>query len=1448
MTLDRIFRRRALRERRMERWARIAAGGSPPVGDREDEGDRSSGPNTSLSTGLSTGLSAGLSASSAELDRDASSGLEGAPRVGHMRSSSSASSSSSLSDGARIAPLFGASSRSASVASSPSSTASLSAAKDQAASRQETGDAARSDDEGVSRGIRKALFRDDDEAKGGPEGARANDAALAAAVSPATPSAAPSPATPAPAPAPARPLAPEPSDARMGSADRPAEIRPPPHPRVAGARIAGAWRAFARGPGTSRARAREWAALGIDLGRVLDSGRLGARWDEESGNSAAAPAGASPAALPPTPSPAHRAAAEAARSAEGPAPPEAHVSVVAPTFDADAALLSNTKTLRVTQRVLARVEQRLRAAGRIAQAPPKPAGAAPLGVPRDAPSAAAPASVPRRRGGLPPGTRLSRFPVRAFLGAVMVLVHPQVVLSGGHAGLEEELVARSRAIVKAFAGVLRASGEAADADAGAAGPAAPPPAPSALLASAETFDSLWRPYLIALNAWKSADAAELEGELVRMAVALEVSRRRAILGARSRGLPEFRRRQRDLEDLDAATDADLARLRGKVRGLGGRPAEARLDAALRAAGHEVGDVGRASDEPPSAEPAPAAGDRAPPDDVSTPASGAAMPSPADPPVAGSPAATATAFQAAAPSAPTFAALRSASVAAAPRSASASVASPFGGAPRASQTRPFSARHYASFVVKDMLASQPDLRLLWSLARDPSAPPGPSAEDDLVEWRDAAVWAWKARRQAQWGDEEEEGGDGETPAPRATQSPGGTVRLAFGASGDAALSPSARPARPRSPVPATGANVESIRTQVRRQALRAFWDGVADHLVQDELAGARARDAGDRGSPSPASRAPTLNHLLEEVSSRLERSHAGSAWPGRRDAVASGGEALLQVEHPAPERDGAQTQARALAPPAISSLTDPALPVALEEVLEAVRTLGAPARDAAALAAAQDALAALSAAQAQVSAEEVGGTAGQVGQDGGSARPTAPLSPPSTPSASSPNSSPPSTPQPSAAPHPPPPPSPPSLVLLARAAASALRLAHAQLDMMRHDALRALLGALRDVPGVDPAERVARRLLEALPADEPIAQVLPRTAAWLAAGAGRLAALDPATWAPAEASAAAAAASAAEQSAPASMRSGRGVVQRPRAGGSAVTAVRGGVSGASSDPSATLRVLPAPSGRPRPLMRPAPRRGWRAAARVGLTLLVAEDGALGTPGAELPELLEVEADRLGAAQAAFQQLVVVAASLLLLGQSAKAAGAGAVPAGAASPFSPASTVDPTQAVRHLLAAAESLDASAESIAQAILDLLPRPAGLPPRASSPAAPPAPAPCASSPTAPAASPSPSASSLPTPLSPQTSSCPSVASLSAALRKLTARSSPGMRAISTALCQALAAHLLLPEPQEGRAATHALARCGARALAPHVAALGRCLREIAALEEDAFAPQLETLAAGQL
>ncbi|GLI67561.1 hypothetical protein VaNZ11_011759, partial [Volvox africanus] len=303
-------------------------------------------------------------------------------------------------------------------------------------------------------------------------------------------------------------------------------------------------------------------------------------------------------------------------------------------FDRFASALRSPATLKATQALMRRLEQRLAARHSAHSVQSNPAsqghggGASP--GPSQGQSSAATSVIRLLRRLYPTAPRdvtLERYPPRVLLCGFMVVRHPEVVFSSS-GPRETALAAAARDLVERLEALLeRIIVVPAEPPSTAAEPAGPlPPSPSYNIAASPVargmeellrrrraaaaqggsfelppspsassqymtigsllvqFDDAWLRYLDQFVAWKGADAASLEAELVRCAAALEASMLR-----KCRGDPtsERVRRSSDLQAVIAQVAHDQSLLRERVSKLGGQAGLARLEAALEAARRTV---------------------------------------------------------------------------------------------------------------------------------------------------------------------------------------------------------------------------------------------------------------------------------------------------------------------------------------------------------------------------------------------------------------------------------------------------------------------------------------------------------------------------------------------------------------------------------------------------------------------------------------------------------------------------------------------------------------------------------------------------------------------------------------------------------------------------------------------------------------------------------------------
>ena len=166
-----------------------------------------------------------------------------------------------------------------------------------------------------------------------------------------------------------------------------------------------------------------------------------------------------------------------------------------------------------------------------------------------------------------------RFPPRVVLCAFMITLHPSWVLRDPSAALERQLRDSAAALVSSLDAIVRHFTRTYS-------PGAPDDAKALLLA----FETAWRAYLTLFVAWKTADAAGLERDLVDMAAALHASVLRklgtSVVAAATSGQPVELNHDRQAI-LDGVRD-DIALIQAKIAGLTGARGVARLQAAIRA--------------------------------------------------------------------------------------------------------------------------------------------------------------------------------------------------------------------------------------------------------------------------------------------------------------------------------------------------------------------------------------------------------------------------------------------------------------------------------------------------------------------------------------------------------------------------------------------------------------------------------------------------------------------------------------------------------------------------------------------------------------------------------------------------------------------------------------------------------------------------------------------------
>ncbi|KAL0028624.1 hypothetical protein WJX79_006167 [Trebouxia sp. C0005] len=228
------------------------------------------------------------------------------------------------------------------------------------------------------------------------------------------------------------------------------------------------------------------------------------------------------------------------------------------------------------------------------------------------------------------GAPLERYPARVFLCAYMVLSHPKVVFNT-QGELEDMLAAAGDTMLTAFELLLEQlaepmqvtdrcdSGNSVSSGSG----------PQGLGHLLDAFDKAWAAYLQRFVAWKFADAAALESELIKVAIEMEAS----VLSKTGGDTSPDTERSEDLQAVIEQVRHDHTLLKERVARLGGPKAAARLEAGLaaaRAAALAQGSTTNSPSASPNSSPA-----KSPASSGSLPASPEAIPRS---PMAGSPAA------------------------------------------------------------------------------------------------------------------------------------------------------------------------------------------------------------------------------------------------------------------------------------------------------------------------------------------------------------------------------------------------------------------------------------------------------------------------------------------------------------------------------------------------------------------------------------------------------------------------------------------------------------------------------------------------------------------------------------------------------------------------------------------------------------------------------------------
>jgi T-complex protein 11 len=306
--------------------------------------------------------------------------------------------------------------------------------------------------------------------------------------------------------------------------------------------------------------------------------------------------------------------------------------------------------------------------------------------------------------------------------------------------------------------------------------------------------------------------------------------------------------------------------------------------------------------------------------------------------------------------------------------------------------------------------------------------------------------------------------------------------------------------------------------------------------------------------------------------------------------------------------------------------------------------------------------------------------------------------------------------------------------------------------------------------------------------------LPHTRGWLALASGRLPQVEAMLF---ESSSSSSLNSSASASAEAGATSAAVPQELPRRV----------ATGRATATSSTSTTSTSNAGLARQLAVPISPKTWQGLVRCGLAQLVAGEGAVTRLG--LPETLKPDAARLQSGQNEFQRLVVLTASLLALQHASRVGGAGSAsgfdgstPSTAFTGSTATSTATVEAAKRRLSAILASPDVCLADVAAEITSLAQAPQ------------------------------------------------QEASINAILRNMLGKSSPALRSITSALCNALNAHLVLgtSSPAAVNASNAALTRCGAGALGAEVAILAGKLAEVAAVTEAVCGPWYEILSSDLL
>ncbi|KAL3140619.1 hypothetical protein ABBQ32_005188 [Trebouxia sp. C0010 RCD-2024] len=124
------------------------------------------------------------------------------------------------------------------------------------------------------------------------------------------------------------------------------------------------------------------------------------------------------------------------------------------------------------------------------------------------------------------GGHLERYPARVFLCAYMVLSHPAVVFNT-QGELEDMLAEAGNTMLTAFEALLNEMAQPMHAtdrsDSSSSMNTPQGSSPQGLGPLLDAFDQAWAAYLQRFVAWKFADAAALESELIKVAIEMEAS-------------------------------------------------------------------------------------------------------------------------------------------------------------------------------------------------------------------------------------------------------------------------------------------------------------------------------------------------------------------------------------------------------------------------------------------------------------------------------------------------------------------------------------------------------------------------------------------------------------------------------------------------------------------------------------------------------------------------------------------------------------------------------------------------------------------------------------------------------------------------------------------------------------------------------------------------------------